>query len=171
MKRRKQWRHWALAGLSALAIAGNAYGGYGGLAFNPTTLTFPATPNGTVSAAQESTLSATTGYGQLTLGTKGNGFTISSIAFTGPFVRSGGTCPDSGVVASTCTIGVAFAPNTGSVGQTFNGSVLVSSNVGTGTLLLVGQGQAVSNIPTLNTLGLIALGLSLFGLAWFRTRS
>ncbi|HET9484554.1 MAG TPA: hypothetical protein VFO79_11410, partial [Xanthomonadales bacterium] len=147
-----------------------AYGGYGGLAFNSSTLTVPATPNGSVSAPQESTLGPA-GYGQITVAApKGFTFTITSIVVNGPFVRTGGTCPDSGGVNGTCTVGVSFAPAAGGTGGTSNGSVVVNSNIGSGTLLLVGQGQAVSNVPALNPLGLIALGLGLFGLAWARSR-
>ena len=159
MKRRKQWRHWALAGLSAMALAGNAYGGYGGAAFSPTSLTFPSTPNGSVSAPQTATLTA--GYGQIT---------INSTVFTGAFRRTGGTCPETGTVTTPCTIDVVFAPNNGGTGGPVTGSLVVNTSAGAATLALAGQATPVSNVPALNPLGLLALGLGLFGLAWARSR-
>ena len=88
---------------------------------NPTSLSFPDTPQGSASAAQNVTLTSTGGVA-VTLGTP----TISQ-----NFQIAGDTCPSSLAPNSTCTLSVLFHP--GSVGA-LTGMLMQPGNMAGGSL-------------------------------------
>ncbi len=119
-------------------------------------------------------------FGNVTVGTTGTStLTVSNTAAAGilnvtalpaptaPFARTGGTCaavPFSLNPAATCTVIYSFTPT--SPGAATPQALAVTSNGGNGTITLTGTGAAaLVPTPTLNVLGLVAMGLvlGLFG--------
>jgi Ca2+-binding RTX toxin-like protein len=105
---------------------------------NPASLTFAARNNGTTSAAQTVTL----------LNTGNAPLALASIALTGDYARSGGTCPAAGsgsVAAGTsCTVGATFTPTAAGARP---GTLVFTDNSGntagsTQTVTLSGTGVA-----------------------------
>jgi hypothetical protein len=158
------------AASAALVVSSVAVAGYGGLIFTPTSGNFGALPVGSTSTVQ--TFTATTDFG----GTRpeaGIVFSINSITLPAGFVRSGGTCPASGSVTDSCTIGIQFQPTTAGL---VSGNVVVNSTVLGGTqnnnLPVIGQGLFVTQLPANNAIALGALlaSLALAGMFFSRRR-
>ncbi|MGQ0801481.1 MAG: choice-of-anchor D domain-containing protein, partial [Pseudomarimonas sp.] len=104
-----------------------------------------------------------TGTGSITLGNDGSGnLTVSALAPTAPFARTGGTCGDVPITiaaASNCTVTFSFSPAvTGAVTQV----VTVTSNgTGANSLTLQGTGAApgvLSSSTTTVSFGGVAVG-------------
>jgi hypothetical protein len=125
------------------------------LQLTPTTLSFGDVTVGNSSAAATLTVQGNPGFRGVD--------PLANVNITLPsgWLRSGGTCPSSGVAPNPCTIGVAFAPQATGV-QNGNAQVSASvygSNPITTTAALSGTGlpSAAVPAPILNRFGLLTL--------------
>lgn len=156
----------ALVVLAASAgMAGSALGqGYAGPVLSPTSLDFGNVLVGTTSAAQ--TVSVSTPLEGLPA------LSIVSITLPAGYVRTGGTCPNSGAASNPCTVQVAFAPTgLGPIGGNLAVSASINGGIaGTSNAALIGVGVPGQSVAA-PSLGQWGLGLLLAALmatgVWF----
>jgi hypothetical protein len=155
---------------SAVVVSSVAVAGYAGLIFTPPSANFGALAVGSTSAAQIFTVSEDFAP---TSATAGFNFTINSITLPSGFIRNGGTCPASGVIANDCTIGIQFRPSIAGVQA---GNVVVNATViGPAqdfNLPVSGQGVVATPLSVNKPLALGALfaSLALAGMFFSRRR-
>jgi len=132
---------------SSQVVTLNGTGTAPGASITPTSLSFAAQVAGTTSSAKTITV-LSNGTGPLQ---------VSNVAATAPFSQTN-NCSSPMAPAASCTIQVSFAP---AVVGTASGSVTITDNAGTQTVILSGSGSApVTFSPTSLSFGTVAEGTS-----------
>lgn len=169
--RRNYLKALVLLAASTPVVADNLGQGYAGPVLTPTSLDFGNVLVGTTSASQTVSVSAPL------LAPEGfPALSIVSITLPAGYVRSGGSCPSSGVASNPCTVDVSFVPTSlGTIAgnmvvtASINGGIAGSTNAALTGVGVPGQSVAAPSLGKWG-MGLLLVALMATGVHFVRKR-